>query len=69
MVEQRPKWKLTDKRYCYCPACTALAQAQAKKLVEYYDGTCVMKGHRGIGGIRKYCPDCQRELRRQVGLE
>lgn len=44
------------------------AQAQAKKLVEYYEGRCEHKPP-AINVSRWFCPECRREIRRQVGLE
>lgn len=45
-----------------------VAQAQAKKLVEYYEGRCFTEHEHLLSRTRVFCKLCRQELRRQVGL-
>jgi len=43
-----------------------IAQAQAKKLVEWAWSGCTEHGNEGF--VRRFCPECWQQLRKEVGL-
>lgn len=79
MAEQVPEWKLTDEEIeqawrsltgdyvSHNDMDRAVAQAQAKKLVEWQDEPCFKHKQTRIVP-RRLCKACLQELRRQVGL-